>query len=75
MENLENKVATIEGEIGTLNDDHIASSKNTFSNDQYMRQNNIEIEGMPNEIGDDVLESKVTIVRFINRRACKAALF
>ena len=85
--------------------DIIVTTRNCFSNDQYMRQNNIEIDGIPNEISDpkqlentveEILRSinvnlyeledchrlrerrdtgvKTNIVRFVNRKACKAAL-
>ena len=60
-------MAFIESDTVTLKDEHIASSRHSFSNDQYMRQKNIEIEGIPNEIDGKNVESTVSeILRQIN---------
>ena len=82
----------------------LVESKKSFNRlDQYNRRNNLEIQGIPSTVGDEVLEDKVieiseclnillaksdiedchrlgksnpknTIVRFVNRKNCYAAL-
>ena len=67
IETLGDKVAFIESDIVTLKGEHIASPRNSFSNDQYMGQNYIEIEGIPKKIDGKNLESTVSeILRQLN---------
>ena len=49
---LEDKVGCLTNEVSLLKVESIATTRNSFSNDQYMRQNNIEIDGIPNAIDD-----------------------
>ena len=101
---LKSRIASLEERVENMESESIKTGKNSYQNDQYLRQNNIEIDGIPNEITDDQLEPtvkqvlykigvnlfeiedchrlkerrdtgvKTTIVRFVNRRASKAAL-
>ena len=65
--NLETRIVEQKSRSIKLSQDLVISSKNTFSNDQYMRQNNIEIDGIPDDIGDDNLEKKcIEILEAIN---------
>lgn len=57
---LQEKIGSFERKIELMAQDVISTKRNTFSNDQYLRQNNIEIDGIPKLEDDLALEGVVT---------------
>ena len=94
----------LQDKVKILEKKKIAESEKSFNRlDQYNRKNNLEIQGIPSTVDDEVLEDKVieifkclkiplaksdtedchrlgksnpknTIVRYVNRKKCYAAL-
>ena len=53
---MEARIEEHEGRSSKLTEDVLMNTKHIFANDQYMRQNNIEIDGIPDSIDDATLE-------------------
>lgn len=57
--NLQNKVHKLEKKIEKLQENQKKINVSVESNNQYGRRNNLEISGIPNDVSDEDLESKV----------------